>query len=31
LVEWIQESINRAEYLEKKRRGEVGTRSLTIK
>jgi hypothetical protein len=31
IMEWIQQSINRAEYLEKKRRGEVGARPLTIK
>ena len=31
LLNWVQQSISRAEYLEKKRRGEVGTRSLTIK
>jgi len=31
LLEWIQQSISRAEYLEKKRRGELTTRPFTIK
>lgn len=30
LLEWIQQKINDAEYLEKKRRGETRTRSLKI-
>lgn len=31
LVEWIQGKIAKAEYLEKKKRGELATRSLSIK
>lgn len=31
LMEWIQDSIAKAEYLEKKRRGEIQTRPLAIK
>ena len=31
LLGWINQVINHAEYLEKKRRGEVGVRPLTIK
>ena len=31
LLEWIQQMISRAEYLEKKRRGEGAVRPLTIK
>lgn len=30
LLEWIQQKISKAQYLEKKRRGEVGNRSLRI-
>jgi len=30
LLEWIQSSISRAEYLEKKRRGEVSVRPFSI-
>lgn len=30
LLEWIQQSISKAEYLEKKKRGEINTRSLRI-
>lgn len=31
LLMWIQKTISRAEYLEKKKRGELKTRSFTIK
>lgn len=31
IMEWIQQAISRAEYLEKKRRGQVDFRPLTIK
>jgi hypothetical protein len=31
LLNWIQQSISRAEYLEKKKRGDIGVRSLAIK
>lgn len=30
LLEWIQQVISRAEYLEKKRRGELATKPFTI-
>ncbi len=31
IMEWIQQSISKAEYLEKKRRGEAGVRTMSIR